>query len=96
MSCCQAAMFQGIVERMTKELTALGSTHDDDQDGCSAREKALGIDWRIGLVFPQHFAAGVDLEGRVRWILPDHRPLEVLLNSPVAVPHFGTTVLFGD
>ena len=75
MSCCQAAMFQGIVERMTKELTALGSTHDEDQDGgCSAREKALGIDWRIDLVFPQHFAAGVDLEGRVRWILPDHRP----------------------
>ena len=38
------------------------------------REKALGIDWRIDLVFPRHIPAGVDLEGRVRWILPDHRP----------------------
>ena len=47
----------------------------------------------------QHILAGVDLEGRVRWILPDHRPQEVpevLLNSP-DVLHFGATVFFfGD
>ena len=64
-------MTRKIVERMTK-----------DQSGCcSAREKALSIDWRIDIVFPRHIRAGVNLEGRVRWILPDHRPQEVLLSS---------------
>ena len=77
-------MFQKIVERMVHDegIDDGGSIHDEDQGGCSAREKALGIDWRIVLVFPLHFPAGVDFEGRERWILPDHRPMEVLLSSP--------------
>ena len=43
-------MFQRIVERMTKKNDGVGFTHDDDHGGCSAREKALGMNWRIFLV----------------------------------------------
>ena len=74
LSCCQVA-----------RPCSKGLVHDEKIDGVatptmkimvvvSAREKALGIDWRIDLVFPRHIPAGVDLEGRVRWILPDRHP----------------------
>ena len=74
MSCCQVARScsEGLVHDEKNDGVAY--SHDEDHGGCSAREKALGIDWRIDLVFPRHIPAGVDLEGRVRWILPDHRP----------------------
>ena len=64
-------MFQRTVERMTKIDGAATSTMKIMV--VAPPVKALGLDWRIDLVFPQHILAGVDLEGRVRWILPDHR-----------------------
>ena len=59
-------MFQEIGVCITKATDGVGSTHDEDQGGCSARVKVLGTDWRVHLVFPQHIPADVDLEGRVR------------------------------
>ena len=50
---------------MTKELDGVGvvSIHDEDQGGCSTREKFLGVDLRVYFVFPRHITADVDLEG---------------------------------
>ena len=75
-------MFLGIGERMDERIDGVGSIHDEDQGGCSTREKVLGMDWRIDLVFPRHVPADVDLEGRVRCIWPQHRPQDVILSSP--------------
>ena len=67
-------MFLGIGERLDERIDGVGSIHDEDQGGCSTREKVLRMDWRIDLVFPRHVPADVDLEGRVRCIWPQHRP----------------------
>ena len=50
---------------MTKELDGVGvvSIHDEDQGGCSTKEKFLGTDLRVYFVFPRHIPADVDLEG---------------------------------
>ena len=85
MSCLSSGnVSKGLFERMTKELTALGSTHDDDQDGLlRQREKHSVIDWRIDLVFPSALCCrcGI-LEGRVRWDL-----------APTIAPFFQPSVI---
>ena len=43
-------MFQRIVERMTKKLTALTSPTMMIMVCCFSREKALGVSWRFSLV----------------------------------------------
>ena len=59
--------------------------HDEGTDGVdsirggdrgrgSIRAKVRGKDWRTNLVFPDHIAAGTDLEGRI-W--PHHRSQQV-------------------
>ena len=58
-------MFQGIGERMTKELTALApSTMKIKVVAPPERKYSYGLEGY--LVFPQHIPADVDLEGRVR------------------------------
>jgi len=57
-------MFQGIGERMTKELTALAPSNEDQ--GCGAsRAEVLCLDWRLHPVFTEHIPADVDLQARV-------------------------------
>ena len=59
-------MFQGIGERMTKELAALAPSTMKIKVVAPPEREVLGMDWRVYLVFPQHIPADVDLEGRER------------------------------
>ena len=74
LSCSQSARF---VPRdcgaHDERIDGVGFTNGEDLGCCSAREKAFGIDWRVYLVFLTH-SSRCGSPGRVRWILPDHRP----------------------
>merc|ERR1712118_524858 len=72
-------MFQGIGERMTKELTALAPSTMKIK--VVAPPEVLGVDWWLHPVFTEHIPADVDLQAGIRRIRPHNRPPEVLLRG---------------
>ena len=57
-------MFQGIGERMTKELTALAPSTMKIKVVAPPERKYSVWDWWFYSVFSEHFPADVDLQGR--------------------------------
>ena len=73
------AMFQGIRERLTKELTALAPSIKNIKVAQSSEFSVS--DWWFYLGFPKHFPADVHLQGRIWRVWRNLRPPQVLLTA---------------
>merc|ERR1712113_841499 len=61
--------------------------HNEDQSCRTTRAQVFRVDWRLHLVFLEHFPADVDHEGRVRRVRTYDCSQEMLLICLVSEPH---------